>query len=192
MRPICILLVTAVGLALWGCGSSATSNSEAPSVPHEYADICGQPQAVCNADESPPNLVGVYTGEGKTLVTSNELWRVGDTSTFKVQITQQVGAQVVGSIDLGTFHLDVEQAQIRGSAQKFSIYGTDSAAKDGCSAEAQGILSGVVADTSASQISGQLILVFTKNIVGQGCKQSQIDGYPGTGATFSYTAMRLP
>src|SRR4051812_40226946 len=93
MRSMCHLLVTAGSLVLWGCGSPAGSSSAPPAPPAEFAPICEQQRATCNADVMAPNLVGSYSGQGQTLVTSNELWRVGDANTFKVQITSQHDGQ---------------------------------------------------------------------------------------------------
>jgi hypothetical protein len=182
-----------------GCGGSDSNPTSTTGVPSGYGDLCGSNGVTCETGDSPPNLIGTYSGTGATLVTSNSLWSVGSTDTFTVVVTAQSGGNISGTFEMEKEKLDVAQGAIRGNATQFSIYGTDSveeldaSASGSCSAEARGVLTGTFGTTgTTTTITGKLNLQFTNNIHGAGCTQEQINNYPGTGATFSYVATRAP
>src|SRR5512145_1110617 len=70
------------GLVLVLCGStlgfSDDSDEGAPTetrqLPSDFEPICSGGQTPCNTARTPPNLVGNYVGEAKTVLTTNELW----------------------------------------------------------------------------------------------------------------------
>lgn len=189
-------------LGLWGCGSSnSTSTPQAPSVPTGYVDLCSAEDMTCQVADSPPNLKGTYTGTGTTIVTSNSIWAVGSSTQFTAVIETQTGDSGSGYFEIDSYRLDVPQATILGSLTAFTIYGVDSAVENdpdagvpvNCSVEARGVVTGTQTTANGeTTLAGNMILQFTKNIVGSGCTQDQINDYPGTGATFKYTATRSP
>jgi hypothetical protein len=111
-------------------------------------------------------------------------------NTFDAAITRQSGGTLDGTFDMGSLHLDIKDGQIRGDAQSFTIFGTDVVSQDNCNVEAQAVIVGTAA--TGGVLTGNLALEFTKNISGSGCTQDQINGYPGTGAVFTYTAAMTP
>lgn len=193
MKPRILLFVLTSIAALSGCGSESESESQGAPVPSGYDDLCQRGDVACQTAELPPNLVGTYQGEGTTISSTNETWDVGYTETFVVEITQQSEGRVTGAAEMESFRLDVEQADVRGDALSFTIYGRDSFEHDGCTFEARGVIAGAASDgANPSTLEGELLLSFTENIAGPGCTQEQIANYPGTGAVFEYSATRSP
>lgn len=186
------------------CGCGAGNTAAAPlteGVPDGYSDLCGATGVSCQSGATPLNMVGTYTGTGTTVVTTNELWAVGNSQTFRAVIASQTGETGAGTFDLGDFHLDIAQANFRGTLTQFTIFGTNSVAQNEsdasvpstCSFEARAVITGTQSTTgTTTTVTGQTILAFTKNILGPGCTQDQINNYPGTGATFNFTATRTP
>jgi hypothetical protein len=173
--------------ALCGCGSSDSKGTSGD--PQDFVPLCNSSGLTCSTDTSPPSMVGQYAGQGQTTQTTNSLWNVGDMNTFNADITQQSGGTVAGTFDMGSLHLDIKAGQIRGTAQGFTIYGTDVVSQDGCNTEVEAVIvGGPAASGAASLLSGELALSFTHNISGSGCTADQVNGYPGTGAVFSYSA----
>jgi hypothetical protein len=202
MRTYMKLATGLLLVGLWGCSSGSSANtSQGRAIPAGYETLCNSEGMNCQTDSSPPNLVGTYNGTGTTTVTSNSNWRVGDTGTFTVVVATQNGNALTGTFEMAGYKLDVPNATIQGSASAFTIYGTDTAVENdadasiqaNCSVEARGVLSGALSTADgATTIAGMMTLEFTANIRGSGCTQDQITSYPGTGATFKYTATRVP
>lgn len=199
MRTLWVLLLATSCFGLWGCGGSDTTQST--GIPAGYEDLCAKDGMTCQTGNSPLNLVGTYNGTGKAVVTSNEIWKVNDSDDFTAVIATQNGELASGSFDLGSYHLDVPQANIRGNATQFTIFGTDSVvnsdadagAQSNCSFEARVVITATQSTRlTGTFVEGNATLQFTKNISGPGCTQDQISSYPGTGATFSFTATRSP
>jgi hypothetical protein len=193
MRATNVFLFTVLCvLGLCACGNDEQTAATS-GVPGGYVDLCGKNGMTCQAAESPPNMVGTYTGAGEAVETTNSLWNVGSTADFNAVIATQNGQTVSGTFDLDDLHLDVKQATIRGAQTEFTLYDTDSAKDGDCSLEATVVITGTLtAGASATTAAGRLVLEFTKNIQGTGCTAEQINEYPGTGAVFSYTATRTP
>ena len=181
-------------LGVLACGgNNSTGKPDAASVPGGYETLCDQKTVTCQAAAIPPNLKGTYNGTGSTVGTSNESWSVGDSYDFTAVVTSQDGETGAGTFDLGSFHLDIKRAIIRGDASQFTIYGTDPYVDSDCSFEARVVITGTLTTVgSTTTAAGQVVLEFTTNIQGTGCTQDQINNYPGTGATFTYTATRTP
>jgi len=195
MRYLSVLCLTLASAAISGCSSSSTGATQAD--PSGYEDLCGS-GVTCQMGDAPPNLLGIYNGSGTTVVTSNETWAVGSSHDFTATVTSQNRETVAGRFELGDSHLDIKQGNIRGSGDEFTIYGTDSAEENNpdaggtCSAEARVVVTGKLTTTgSTTSASGKVVLQFTK-LQGPGCTQKEITTYPGTGATFTYTATRAP
>jgi hypothetical protein len=175
-----------------GGGEGGAGGRSATGIPGEFTAQCAESGAQCQAGQSAPDLGGSYVGEGSTVLTSNELWTIGAVEPFTANITAQSGQGVVsGVMDIASMTLDIESASIRGEGSAFTIYGTDTEEKDGCSYALKGLISGTKA-TQGSQITlaGKLVLEFTENIQGQGCDPEKVASYPGTGATFEFSATR--
>ena len=191
-----------LGFCVVGCGGSdSQGTSQSAGIPDGYADLCGVNSVTCATGATPLSMLGTYTGTGTTTVTSNETWRVGDSDAFTAVITTQTGETLSGSFDLGGYHMDVQQAAIRGTSTEFAIFGTnsfsaataDAGTDSTCSWEARAVITGTqTTAASVTTVAGYVNLQFTKNIHGPGCTQDQINNYPGTGATFKYTATRAP
>jgi hypothetical protein len=201
LRNVTSVVYLAVCFNIAGCGGGDSNTSQTTGIPSGYADLCGVNGVTCATDGSPANLVGTYTGTGTTTVSSNEIWSVGSSESFKAVIAAQTGETGSGYFEMAGYHFDVSQATIRGSASQFTIFGTDSVestdpdagVETNCSVEARAVVTGT--QTTASDettVAGYVNLQFTKNIHGSGCTQDQIDNYPGTGAVFKYTATRSP
>ena len=187
-------------LGIWGCSSSGNS-TQGTSIPAGYDDLCAAEGMTCQSAASPPNLKGTYTGTGTTIVTSNSIWAVGSSTQFTAVVETQNGDSGSGYFEMGSYRLNVPDATIRGDATTFTIFGVDSAVENdpdagvqaNCSVEARGVVTGTkTTSNGVTTLDGKMILEFTKNIVGSGCTQDQINKYPGTGATFKYTATRAP
>jgi hypothetical protein len=178
--------VALLGVMLCACGST---DSAAPgNEPGAFVSLCQRGGLACNADSerNAPNLLGAYMGTGQTVGTTSSLWEVGDVNTFDAMITQQTGDTVDGTFDMGSLHLDIKSGQLRGSAQSFTVFGTDTVSQTNCNTE---VIAAIVGTRQAGgTLTGKLALEFTKNISGSGCTADQLSGYPGTGAVFSYTA----
>jgi hypothetical protein len=199
MRLAQLLTLSMLCFGVTDCGGSDSNQTSTTGVPSGYGDLCGSNGVTCETGDSPPALIGTYSGTGTTLVTSNSLWTVGSTDAFTVVVATQTGGNVSGTFEMEKETLNVTQGAIRGNATQFSIYGMDSveeldaSASGSCSAEARGVLTGTVSTTgTARTITGKLNLQFTNNIHGTGCTEEQIKNYPGTGAIFSYAATRAP
>jgi hypothetical protein len=202
MQTTMKLMAGLLFVGLWGCSSGNSANtSQGHAIPSGYEPLCNSEGMNCQTDDSPPNLLGTYTGTGTTIITSNSLWNVGNSGTFTVIVATQNGNALTGTFEMGGYKLDVPNATIQGSASAFTIYGTDSAVENdadasipaNCSVEARGVLSGALSTAvGTTTIAGMMALEFTDNIKGAGCTQDQIKNYPGTGATFKYTATRNP
>ena len=171
------------------------------AVPADFATLCGRTACPCQTGSSPPGLVGSYVGQGTTKETSNSLWTLNDSSQIVVHVISQPGdgtitgmAQLLGSSDAGAsdagampFALQLTAASILGSGSNFTIYGTDlEDTGSGCKHGVQAVLSGTA--SAGSTIDGCMALVFTSETQGSACTASEIASYPGTGATFQYTA----
>jgi len=204
MRPSSWITASAFVLSgLFGCGSShhpPATPDKCSVIPSGYADLCNVNGVSCQTCSSPPSLVGSFSGTGTTVVTSNSLWKVGDSNKFSVSITTQTDSKVGGGFDMDSYHFDVDvsQATILGSGDEFTIFGTDSAVNDdpdasvpaNCTVEARAVVTGTLSSsTSPATLSGKVNLQFTNNIRGSGCTQDQITKFPGTGAIFSYSAI---
>ena len=172
--------------ALSACGS--TDSPTRGNDPAAFVPLCQGGKLACNADseKNAPNLLGAYTGTGQTVGTTNSLWAVGDMNTFDAVIIQQAGDTIDGTFDMGSLHLEIESGQIRGTAQSFTIFGTDTVAQEGCNTEVMAVIVGT--RQAGGALTGKLALEFTKNISGSGCTADQLSGYPSTGAVFTYTA----
>jgi hypothetical protein len=181
-------------LSVLACGgNNPTGKPGTTSVPGGYETLCDQKAVTCQTAAIPSNLKGTYSGTGSTVATSNENWLVGDSYDFTAVITTQNGETGAGTLDLGFLHLDIKQATIRGDASQFTIYDTDAYVDSNCSLEVRVVITGTLATVgSTTTAAGQVVLEFTTNIQGTGCTQDQINNYPGTGATFTYTATRTP
>jgi hypothetical protein len=189
---IVFLLTVLAASGLCACGSDGQT-AATPGVPGGYQNLCGKNGVTCQEAESPPNMVGTYTGTGKTVETTNSLWSVDSTADFSAVIATQNGETASGTFDIDEFHLDVKQATIRGTETRFTIYDTDSAIDGDCSLEATVVITGTLTNgASTTTAEGRLVLEFTKNIQGTGCTADQMNKYPGTGAVFEYTATRTP
>jgi hypothetical protein len=184
---------------LAGCSSSAAPASQSATVPSGYDDLCAADGIKCQTGDTPLNLKGTYSGTGTVVVTSNALWNVGNTGQFTAVIATQDGQSGSGSFEMDSYRLDVPHATIRGSGNDFTIYGVDTAtntdpdagAPTNCTVEARGVVTGTQASTNgAITLSGKMTLEFTQNITGSGCTEDMITKYPGTGATFDFTATR--
>jgi hypothetical protein len=173
-------------MLLCACGS--TDSPTPANGPAAFVPLCQRGGLACNADseKNAPNLLGAYMGTGQTLGTTNSLWTVGDMNTFDALITGQTGDTLNGTFDMGSLHLDIKSGQIRGTAQSFTIFGTDTVSQDSCNTEVMAVIVGT--RQAGGPLTGKLALEFTKNISGSGCTADQLNGYPGTGAVFNYTA----
>ncbi len=216
-----LLALTSILSAATGCGddSSPTGTPAEPQVPSGFVSICETVTTACNARTTPPTITGNYTGSGETISTTSELWGVGNSETFSATIVDAGDGRVTGTFTMESFELVVESAEIRGEGTQFTIYGVDSVQTggsgieisasggappttssgddagqtDGCTLEARAVITGITDDaTTPVTLSGELTLVGTDNVTGDDCTPEQIADYPGTGATFSYTATRVP
>ncbi len=195
------LLIAAACFCLWGCGNSdsSTTTIDPTGIPAGYETLCGKDGMTCQTGNSPLDLVGTYTGTGTVVVTSNSIWAVGNSATFTAVVKTQNAGTGTGTFELGGYHVDVTQANIRGSSTQFTIYGTDSAQENdpdsgvptNCSVEVRAVVTGTQTTTGTTKtVAGKATVEFTNNIHGSGCTQDQINNYPGTGATFSFSATR--
>jgi hypothetical protein len=181
--------------------SGAATGTDSGAIPAAFASLCARSTCGCQTGSSPPRLVGSYSGQGTTKETSNSLWALNATADLVVHVVTQPGdgtvsgtAQVFASSGAGSsdaaaqsFSLPLTTASILGSGSDFTIYGTDlEDTGDGCRHGVQTILSGTV--SAGSTITGCVTLVFTSEAEGGSCTDSEVASYPGTGATFQYTA----
>ncbi len=196
-----LFLAAATCFGIWACGNSdsSTTTTDPPGIPTGYDTLCTKEGMTCQTGDSPLNLVGTYTGTGTTVETTNSIWAVGSTQTFTAKVTSQNAGTGAGTFELGGYHLDIPQANIRGNSTQFTIYGTqsvqdndpDSGVPTNCSVEARVVVTGTQTTTGTTMtVTGKATLEFTSNIHGSGCTQDQINNYPGTGAIFSFTATR--
>jgi hypothetical protein len=202
MRTHSILLAAVTCFGIWGCGnsdSSTTTTTDPTGIPAGYETLCAKDGMTCQTGNSPLDLVGTYTGTGTVVVTSNSIWAVGNSSTFTAVVKTQNAGTGTGTFDLGGYHLDIPQANIQGDSTQFTIYGTQSAQENdpdsgiptNCSVEVRVVVTGTQTTSGTTKtVAGTATLEFTSNIHGSGCTQDQINNYPGTGATFSFTATR--
>ena len=181
--------------------ADSAAGTDSGTIPPAFAPLCGRAACPCQTGSSSPRLVGSYVGQGTTKETSNSLWALNDSAQFVVHLISQPGdgtitgtAQLLGSSDAGasdagasSFALPLTAASILGSGSNFTIYATDlEDTGDGCKHGVQAVLSGTV--SAGSTINGCMTLVFTSETQGSACTASEIANYPGTGATFQYTA----
>ncbi len=203
MRTSWALLAAATCLSSWGCGGndSSTTTTQTTGVPTGYETLCAKDGVTCQTGNAPLDLVGTYTGTGTVVVTSNSIWAVGNADSFTAVVTAQNAGVGTGTFELGGYHVDVTQANIRGTPTEFTIYGTQSAQENDpdsgiptdCSVEVRVVVTGAQSTSGTTKtVTGKATLEFTNNIHGSGCTQDQINNYPGTGATFSFTATRTP
>jgi hypothetical protein len=203
MRTSWTLIVAAISLSTWGCGGndSSTTTTQTTGIPAGYETLCAKDGVTCQTGDAPLDLVGTYTGTGTTVETSNSIWAVGSSATFTAVVKTQNAGTGTGTFELGGYHVDVTQANIRGNSTQFTIFGTDSAQENdpdsgvptNCSVEVRVVVTGTQTTSGTTKtVAGKATLEFTNNIHGSGCTQDQINNYPGTGAIFSFTATRTP
>ena len=195
------LLVAVSYFGLCGCGSSNSANSpQTTGIPAGYESLCATDGVTCQTNDSPLNLVGIYNGTETVVVTSNEIWNVGVSEAFTAVVATQNGEAVTGSFDMGGYHYDITQATVRGDSTQFTFTVRILRSKpipmlrSPPTARSRRVSSSRARNRPAEYHYGRRHghLVFTKNIHGSGCTEDEINNYPGTGATFKYTATRTP
>jgi len=178
--PFLLTLATA-------CGESDDAQSGADKIPSGFGPLCDSISGNCETGDSPTQLAVLYNGTGTTTTTSNEYWAVGESEDFTATLDTSVEGKVSGLFDMGSFELNVVDANYSGSGNQFTIYGTDIIEDSGCDLEARVVITGSV-DESTGALAGELALEFTDNITGEDCDADVIAEYPGTGAVFEYSA----
>jgi hypothetical protein len=173
------------------CRSDPLSRSGEPFP--GYGSLCGQSIVSCAVTESPPSIVGTYTGEATVVLSSNALWAVRDVSTFSAALTDQTNGLLAGSVAIPSLAIIFQNAIIRGQSPAFSMYDSTYVDLDGCNLETRSVLSGAFdATANPATITGGLALRFTGNYSGNSCSAEQIDTYPATGANFTIAATLSP
>jgi hypothetical protein len=158
-----------------------------------YGLLCEQSTVTCATTESPPSLVGTYTGQATVVLSSNSLWAVRNVVDFTAVVTGQANGSLSGTITLPSFTINLQGASVRGETPAFSLYDSTYVDQNGCNLETRAVVSGVLdTSTNPATITGGLALRFTGNYSGTACTTEQINSYPTTGANFQLTATLSP
>jgi hypothetical protein len=157
------------------------------TLPAPYAAMCTKYSLACTTTQNPPTMVGTYKGSGTTTDTSSATWTVGSTNTFVATISSQTGSKLAGTFELGNVSLKVNDGNINGAANDFTIYGTGSITNNSCTITAAVV---IVGTASSGNVDGNLALLIISTS-GSGCTSA--DGgtnapAANTGALFSFTA----
>ncbi len=108
--------------ALTGClggsdGGSGDSTGDSGSLAAFTAapGLCGQGDIACAQGESPPELVGAYSGQATITLTTADLWAVGESFTLSVEVTaQRPDLSVDATVRLDDISLDGQGSLVRG------------------------------------------------------------------------------
>lgn len=125
-RTLCFWLAGALTGCLGGSdGGSGDSTGDSGSLAAFTAapGLCGQGDIACAQGESPPELVGAYSGQATITLTTADLWEVGESFTLSVEVTaQRPDLSVDATVRLDDISLDGQGSLVRGEGDTYSLY----------------------------------------------------------------------
>lgn len=199
MRPgPCLSFAVVLAGCLGASDEGGTADAGALAAFKDTPALCGGGDIDCAEGETPPDLVGAYSGQATISLSTASLWEAGESFTLEVDVVaQRPDLTLDVTVDIGGIELDGQGALVRGEGEQYSMYvkSTYGLGSD-CALGILAVISGT--GTSASRpetLSGRAKWVLT-DPVGAGCasldpeQQDELAALDGQGALADYEIAR--
>ncbi|MFZ4736588.1 MAG: hypothetical protein ACOYM9_11615 [Bradymonadia bacterium] len=186
-----------LALALAACGGASDDSGGGAGTLATFTaspGLCGQGDLPCAEGESPPDLVGAYSGNATIALATTDLWEAGESFTLAVEITaQRDDLTVDATVRLDGIALEGQGSLVRGEGDAYSLYvKSEYRVASDCALGILAVISGTgTSATRPATLEGRAKWVLQEP-VGAGCgsldadQQEELRGLNGFGALADY------